>query len=88
LLFPSNLLITLRDSGQPQVLTGDGKPIKPDSQYTVAVGSFIARGGDGFLSFTKLEKRTDTYIRTADALQRYFEAKGTIYPDNTPRLRK
>ncbi|MGD2294767.1 MAG: bifunctional UDP-sugar hydrolase/5'-nucleotidase [Candidatus Aminicenantes bacterium] len=88
ILFPSNLDITIRKSGLKVVLTGDGGSIEPELIYTVAVGSFIARGGDGHLRFPAFKQKTDTKIRTSDALRMYFEAKGTLFPDNKPRLKR
>jgi 2',3'-cyclic-nucleotide 2'-phosphodiesterase (5'-nucleotidase family) len=87
LLLPSNLLITRLDSGQSDVRSGDGEPLIPDKLYRLAVGSFIARGGDGHKIFPSLQKRYDTMIRTSDALKRYFEAKKTVFPDNESRLK-
>ena len=87
-LFPSNLYITLRESGKPSILTGDGAPLIPDKTYSVAVGSFIARGGDGHTSFPTFTQKSDSQIRTGDALRRYFEAKGIVFPDKTARLKK
>jgi 5'-nucleotidase/UDP-sugar diphosphatase len=88
ILFPSNLQITIQDSGSIQVLTGDGLPLEPEHIYRLAVGSFIARGGDGHLSFPNFPNKTDTEIRTSDALKRYFEAKGIVFPDKEPRLKR
>ncbi|MFC2167696.1 bifunctional metallophosphatase/5'-nucleotidase [Acidobacteriota bacterium] len=87
ILFPSNLHVTLQKSGKPTILTGDGEALIPDKIYTVAVGSFIARGGDGHTSFPRFTQKKDTQIRTIDALKEYFEAKGTVLPDKTPRLK-
>ena len=88
ILFPSNLHITLRKSGESVILTGEGEALVPDKTYSVAVGSFIARGGDGHTSFPTFTQKTDTQIRTSEALRRYFEAKGTVFPDKTARLKK
>jgi len=87
ILFPSNLYITLRKSGEPSIFTGDGEALVPDKTYSVAVGSFIARGGDGHTSFPTFTQKSDSQIRTSDALRRYFEAKGTVFPDKTARLK-
>ena len=87
LLLPSNLLITGLHSGQPDVRSNDGEPLIPDKLYRLAVGSFIARGGDGHAIFPTFQKRYDTMIRTSDALKRYFEAKKTVFPDNESRLK-
>lgn len=87
ILFPSNLKIVTQKQGPAEVRTGEGEPLDLDKLFSVAVASFIARGGDGHQSFLKLEQKRDTMIRTEDALRKYFEAKGTIYPDNEPRLR-
>lgn len=86
-LFPSNLHITLQKSGDPIILTGDGEALIPDKTYSVAVGSFIARGGDGHTSFPTFTQKSDTQIRTSDALRKYFEAMGTVIPDKTARLK-
>ncbi|MBW1899655.1 MAG: 5'-nucleotidase C-terminal domain-containing protein, partial [Deltaproteobacteria bacterium] len=86
-LFPSNLHITLRKSGEPIIHAGDGEALIPDKTYSVAVGSFIARGGDGHTSFPTFTQKKDTQIRTSDALKRYFEAMGTVFPDKTARLK-
>jgi len=86
-LFPSNLHITLRKSGEPIILTGDGEALVANKTYSVAVGSFIARGGDGHTSFPDFTQKSDTKIRTSDALKRYFEAMGTVFPDKTARLK-
>ncbi|MCJ7582320.1 MAG: 5'-nucleotidase C-terminal domain-containing protein [Candidatus Aminicenantes bacterium] len=87
ILFPSNLQITLRKNGEPIILTGDGEALVADKTYSVAVGSFIARGGDGHTSFPGFTQKSDTQIRTSDALKRYFEARGTVFPDETARLK-
>jgi 2',3'-cyclic-nucleotide 2'-phosphodiesterase (5'-nucleotidase family) len=87
LLFPSNLQIERTQSGKPAVHSLQGKPILPDKLYTVAVGSFIARGGDGHKVFLTFKKKYNTMIRTSDALRRYIEAKKTVFPDNQSRLK-
>ena len=87
ILFPSNLRITNIQSGIPEVQTGNGDSLVLDKIYSVAVGSFIARGGDGHQSFPKFEKKRDTMIRTSNALRKYIEAKKTVFPDNIPRLK-
>lgn len=87
LLLPSNLLITGLRSGQMEVCSGDGQPLIPDKIYRLAVGSFIARGGDGHAIFPTLKDKYDTMIRTSDALGRYIEAKKIVYPDNKSRLK-
>ncbi len=87
ILFPSNLQITLRKSGEPIILTGDGEALIPEKTYSVAVGSFIARGGDGHTSFPTFTQKSDTQIRTSEALKKYLEDKKTVYPDEEARLK-
>jgi len=87
LLLPSNLLITRLGSGQSDVRSGSGEPLIPDKLYRLAVGSFIARGGDSHKIFPNLQKKYDTMIRTSEALKRYFEAKKIVFPDNQSRLK-
>ncbi len=86
-LFPSNLQILIRKPGEPIVRTGEGETLVPDKIYSVAVGSFIARGGDGHEKFPSFKHKTDTKIRTSDALKKYFEDKKIVFPDNEARLK-
>ncbi len=87
ILFPSNLQITLRMSGESTILTGDGEALLADKTYSVAVGSFIARGGDGHTSFPTFTQKFDSQIRTSHALRKYFEDKKVVYPDKEARLK-
>ena len=87
ILFPSNLQILNRKPDELRVRTGEGKTLIPDKIYTVAVGSFIARGGDGHEKFPSFKQKTDTKIRTSDALKKYFEDKKIVFPDNEARLK-
>ncbi len=86
-LFPSNLQILIRKPGGPKVQTGEGETLVSDKIYSVVVGSFIARGGDGHEKFASFKQKTDTKIRTSDALKKYFEDKMIVFPDNEARLK-
>ena len=86
ILFPSNLQILIRKQGEPIVRTTEGKELVPDTIYTVTVGSFIARGGDGHEIFLSYKQKMDTYIRTSDALKTYVEDNKIVFPDSEAHL--
>jgi len=87
ILFPSNLQILIREPGESRVRTGKDETLVSDKIYSVVVGSFIARGGDGHEKFPSFKQKTDTKIRTSDALKKYFEDKKIVFPDNEARLK-
>lgn len=59
-------------------LAGTWSPIDVDKLYTVVANSFVARGGDGFATFTEISNIVDTFIEYGQAFVDYATAVGTI----------
>ncbi|MGD9891967.1 MAG: 5'-nucleotidase C-terminal domain-containing protein, partial [Dehalococcoidia bacterium] len=55
------------------VFLADGTPVRPDERYTVAVNSYLATGGDGFMVLTEGDDR-ETGPVDLDALVSYIES--------------
>ncbi|NLU42282.1 MAG: bifunctional metallophosphatase/5'-nucleotidase, partial [Firmicutes bacterium] len=53
----------------------DGTPIQSDAEYTVAVNSFLASGGDGFTVFAEACQRT-VVTNDLDALIQFLQSLG------------
>lgn len=53
----------------------DGDPIDPDSGYTVVTNSFLAAGGDNFVTFAEGADRTDTGQVDLTATVDFFETR-------------
>jgi 5'-nucleotidase len=53
----------------------DGTPIQSDAEYTVAVNSFLASGGDGFTVFTEAGEGT-VVANDLDALILFLQSLG------------
>lgn len=67
--------------------TIDGKPVQDDKYYNIAVDSFMAAGGDGYLSLKNGKNRkTLPGVQEMDLLVSYIKAQKTISPDYTKRV--
>ncbi|ECF1774706.1 bifunctional metallophosphatase/5'-nucleotidase [Salmonella enterica subsp. enterica serovar Welikade] len=62
-----------------------GKPVVDNKLYTVALDSFIGKGGGGF-TFTKGKNIKYIGIQTAPALVNYMKQVNNIQPDHTMRV--
>ncbi|HEC8167077.1 TPA: 5'-nucleotidase C-terminal domain-containing protein, partial [Salmonella enterica subsp. enterica serovar Mbandaka] len=62
-----------------------GKPVEDNKLYTVALDSFIGKGGGGF-TFTKGKNIKYIGIQTAPALVNYMKQVNNIQPDHTMRV--
>ncbi|MCG2722001.1 MAG: 5'-nucleotidase C-terminal domain-containing protein [Thermodesulfovibrionales bacterium] len=60
-----------------------GKPIEPDSEYTVATNDFLAAGGDGYRAFGDALKETDDFSITGGMIQ----SEKIVYSDYSRWLR-
>lgn len=52
----------------------DGRPVRPDSTYSVVVNSFMAAGGAGYWMFKEADAAEQTGIVDVDALVDYLQA--------------
>ncbi|WP_432736581.1 bifunctional metallophosphatase/5'-nucleotidase [Maridesulfovibrio sp. FT414] len=54
-----------------KVLDGDGvfHPINPDKKYSITTNSFLARGGDGFLTLKDASEKVETFIKVRDVIK-------------------
>lgn len=62
-----------------------GKPVEDNKLYTVALDSFIGKGGGGF-TFTKGKNIKYIGVQTAPALVNYMKQVNNIQPDHTMRV--
>jgi 2',3'-cyclic-nucleotide 2'-phosphodiesterase/3'-nucleotidase/5'-nucleotidase len=65
-----------------KVTMEDGSELDPAKTYSVAVNSFLADGGDGFVALKKGTKRTEVGV-DLDALVDYLES-GKPVPEKAP----
>ncbi len=63
----------------------DGEPIDPAGTYTVTVNSFLAAGGDNFLTLAAGTNRADSGKVDLQSMVDYFEANPTASPDYAQR---
>lgn len=66
-------------------ITLDGTPIDPGADYTVAANSFLAAGGDNFLSFREGADKRDTGKIDLQSMVDWFDANETATPDYAQR---
>ena len=59
----------------PDSVMLQGKPLEAGKTYRVAVGNFLAEGGDGFPIFLQGTERVDLHVRDSDALAAYLSAR-------------
>lgn len=66
-------------------ITLDGTPIDPTAEYTVAANSFLAAGGDNFVTFREGTGKRDTGKIDLQSMVDWFDANGTATPDQAQR---
>ena len=66
-------------------ITLDGKPIDPAGTYTVAANSFLASGGDKFLTLADGTNKVDTGKIDLQSMVDWFDANKTATPDYAQR---
>jgi hypothetical protein len=69
-------------------LTIKGKPVDPNTSYTLATIDFMAGGGDGYTNLTKLKpvKHSSNGRHLADVLMLYVYARGEVSPKIEGRI--
>jgi len=63
-------------------LTVGGESVDDTQNYRLAINSFIASGGDGYMKVTGLPTFVDSGFVDADILKEYIEKQQTINPDD------
>jgi len=63
----------------------DGVPLDPAATYTVGANSFLASGGDNFVTFRQGVNKADSGKIDLEAMVDYFETFGTVTPDYAQR---
>ncbi|WP_136055457.1 ExeM/NucH family extracellular endonuclease [Microbacterium sp. K24] len=66
-------------------ITLDGTPIDPAASYNVAANSFLAAGGDNFLTFKEGTGKRDTGKIDLQSMVDWFDANKTATPDYAQR---
>ncbi|MFS0852796.1 ExeM/NucH family extracellular endonuclease [Microbacterium sp. 179-I 3D4 NHS] len=66
-------------------ITLDGAPIDPAGSYTVAANSFLAAGGDNFVTFREGTDKRDTGKIDLQSMVDWFDENGTARPDQAQR---
>ena len=64
----------------------NGRPLDPDSIYTVVTNSFLASGASEYIVFLTAQDMRDTGIRIAQVVAEYIQHKGKISPRVEGRL--
>jgi 5'-nucleotidase len=60
-------------------------PINPNASYRVTVNSFLAAGGDNFVTLAQGTQRAELGVTDLAALIAYFEENSPITADTAPR---
>jgi len=60
--------------------------IDPEKEYTLATNSFLAGGGDGFVTFKKGRDIKDTAMKLLDATIEYFKNNSPVSPSKEERI--
>ena len=63
----------------------NGVPIDPAATYSVGANSFLAAGGDNFFTLALGANKADSGKIDLESMVDYFEAFGSITPDNAQR---
>ncbi|WP_127794379.1 bifunctional UDP-sugar hydrolase/5'-nucleotidase [Agromyces sp. LHK192] len=66
-------------------VTLDGAPIDPAANYSVVANSFLAAGGDNFLTLGQGTGRADSGVIDLSSMVEWFEEFGTAAPDPVQR---
>ena len=66
----------------------DGAPIDPAATYTVGMNSFLASGGDNFVSFGQGTSKADSGKVDLESMVDYFEEFGSATPDISAARRR
>ena len=66
-------------------ITLDCAPLDPNASYRVTVNSFLAAGGDNFLTLAQGTQRAELGVTDLEALIAYFEENSPITADTAPR---
>jgi 2',3'-cyclic-nucleotide 2'-phosphodiesterase (5'-nucleotidase family) len=69
----------------PASITLNGEPLRPDATYRVTANTFLADGGDGFVTFAKGTNRVGGGDDIA-ALTDYLSANSPVPPPGTDRV--
>jgi len=64
-------------------VTVDGRPLDPDTEYTLSASSFVIEGGDGFTMFKDAELLSRTMLVDNEAVMHYIEVDlGGVIPES------
>ena len=90
ILSPSHNVRFAYDLSKPEgqrivLLTVDGRPVRDESVYRVAMNSFLASGGDNFTIFRDGTEATGG-MQDVDALEAYIAAAGNLTPPALGRV--
>lgn len=90
ILSPSHNVRFAYDLAKPEgqrivLLTVDGRPVRDEAVYRVAMNSFLASGGDNFTIFREGTEPSGG-IQDVDALEAYIAAAGTLTPPAPGRV--
>jgi 5'-nucleotidase len=66
-------------------ITLDGAPLDPSGAYTVAANSFLAAGGDNFVTFREGTEKRDTGKIDLQSMVDWFDANQSATPDLAQR---
>jgi 2',3'-cyclic-nucleotide 2'-phosphodiesterase (5'-nucleotidase family) len=66
-------------------ITLDCVPLDPSASYRVTVNSFLAAGGDNFVTLAQGTQRAELGVTDLEALIAYFEENSPITADTAPR---
>ncbi len=66
---------------------GSFQPLNLQKIYTVAVNSFLAAGGDGYIMLQNVPERTPTYVTLSSALMVWLKEFSEIKPELEGRIR-
>ena len=90
ILSPSHNLRFAYDLSKPEgqrivLLTVDGRPVRDEAVYRVAMNNFLAGGGDNFTVFKEGADATGG-VQDVDALEAYVSAAGSLAPPALGRV--
>jgi 2',3'-cyclic-nucleotide 2'-phosphodiesterase (5'-nucleotidase family) len=84
----SGLRVTVEGAGSTAKLEVEvgGRPLDPRREYRVAVNSFLAGGGDGYVGFRAGRDREDTEILLREAAARWLAEHSPLDPASEERI--
>lgn len=75
------------ESGKVEISKINGRPFELDKDYWVAMGEFLASGGDGYKIFVdKAENRIDSGLMIRDLLVNFIENKTIVNQEDVEKL--